>query len=117
MKTNKEIIEEFNEKVNELRRLVDIKDGEDSTTVSFGYKTCRKNAENNIDELFTVVDWGSIRDFLDKALASQKQEFKRVVEEMPWVRGIDPAHPRDGSRRGQVVLIDRKIILKLIENL
>lgn len=73
MKTKQTILEEFDEKVNELRRLVDIKDGEDSITVSFGHKTCRGI------ELFSVIDWKNIRNLFSKALDEQKEE---VIKEM-----------------------------------
>lgn len=47
--------------------------GEESPRAEFGYKVRRGN------EIFTVVDWGNIWNFIEKAISQSKEE---LVEEI-----------------------------------
>ena len=86
------ILEEFSEKVNELRRETHWGEATDSPVHEFGHKTSRplpgihgiRNSEGR--ELFTVVDWGHVQSFLkqslEKVYAEREKDLVERIEGM-----------------------------------
>lgn len=71
--------EEFEKKVNELRREVGWGTSEDSPTHEFGYKTVRKT--DGYTELFVVPDWGNIKSFHSTTIVGVLEKLREMVGE------------------------------------
>jgi len=70
-KEREEWEEEFNEKMNVLRRDMGTK-----KVYDFGYKTQRGK------ELFTVTNWGNIKDFIRTILTRERRAVAEEIKEM-----------------------------------
>lgn len=108
-KTITEIIEEFKERKNDLRKMnaEDCTEGGDSKSIEFGYKTLKGL------EVFSIVDWGNIEAFLrshitallDHAIAEKKRLIE-LAKENPMIKD---AEEYEGYNKGYVDSKDEDI--------